>query len=196
MGGYGRGAMAPYSDIDLLFLRGAKADAGAEAAIQVMLYTLWDLGFKVGHASRTVDECLRFAREDYTIRTGLLEARWVAGDKALADTLKRRFRREVAEGTGADFVAAKLAERDVRYAKAGASRYMVEPNIKEGKGGLRDLNTLFWIAQYLHPTDQPMELVRLKEFTGARSRPSCAPSTSCGPPAATCTSSLGALRSG
>ena len=165
VGGYGRGAMAPYSDIDLLFLRGAKADAGAEAAIQVMLYTLWDLGFKVGHASRTVDECLRFAREDYTIRTGLLEARWVAGDKALADTLKRRFRREVAEGTGADFVAAKLAERDVRYAKAGASRYMVEPNIKEGKGGLRDLNTLFWIAQYLHPTDQPMELVRLKEFT-------------------------------
>ena len=64
VGGYGRGAMAPYSDIDLLFLRGAKADAGVEAAIQVMLYTLWDLGFKVGHASRTVDECLRFARED------------------------------------------------------------------------------------------------------------------------------------
>ncbi len=165
VGGYGRGAMAPYSDIDLLFLRRAKADAGAEAAIQVMLYALWDLGFKVGHASRTVDECLRFAREDSTIRTALLEARWVAGDVALAETLKRRYRREVADGTGAEFVAAKLAERDARYAKAGASRYMVEPNIKEGKGGLRDLNTLFWIAQYLHPVDQPMELVRLKEFT-------------------------------
>ena len=165
VGGYGRGTMAPYSDIDLLFLRAAKADAGVEAAIQVMLYTLWDLGFKVGHASRTVDECLRFAREDSTIRTALLEARWVAGDVALADTLKRRFRREVAEGTGADFVAAKLAERDARYAKAGASRYMVEPNVKEGKGGLRDLNTLFWIAQYLHPVEQPMELVRLKAFT-------------------------------
>ena len=165
VGGYGRATMAPYSDIDLLFLRGAKADAGVEAAIQVMLYTLWDLGFKVGHASRTVDECLRFAREDSTIRTSLLEARRVAGDPALADTLKRRFRREVAEGTGADFVAAKLAERDARHAKAGASRYMVEPNVKEGKGGLRDLNTLFWIAQYLHPVEQPAELVRLKEFT-------------------------------
>ena len=165
VGGYGRGTMAPYSDIDLLFLRGAKADAGVEAAIQVMLYTLWDLGFKVGHASRTVDECLRFAREDFTIRTSLLEARWVAGDAALAETLKRRFRREVVEGTGAQFVAAKLAERDARYAKAGVSRYMVEPNVKEGKGGLRDLNTLFWIAQYLHPVDQPAELVRLKAFT-------------------------------
>ena len=164
VGGYGRGAMAPYSDIDLLFLRGTKADAGVEAAIQVMLYTLWDLGFKVGHASRTVDECLRFAREDFTIRTALLEARWLAGDPALAETLKRRFRREIVEGSGAAFVAAKLAERDARHVKAGASRYMVEPNIKDGKGGLRDLNTLFWIAQYLHPVDQPVQLMRLKEF--------------------------------
>ncbi len=165
VGGYGRGTMAPYSDVDLLFLRGARVDAGVEAAIQVMLYTLWDLGFKVGHASRTVDECLRFAREDSTIRTSLLEARWIAGDRTLAETLKRRFRREVVEGTGAQFVAAKLSERDARHLKAGASRYLVEPNVKEGKGGLRDLNTLFWIAQYLHPVDQPVELMRLKEFT-------------------------------
>ena len=164
VGGYGRGAMAPYSDIDLLFLRTSKADAGVEAVIQVMLYALWDLGFKVGHASRTVEECLRFAREDSTIRTALLEARWLVGDVALADTLKRRFRREVVEGTGAQFVAAKLAERDSRHAKAGASRYMVEPNVKDGKGGLRDLNTLFWIAQYLHPVDEPVQLMRLKEF--------------------------------
>ena len=165
VGGYGRGAMAPYSDIDLLFLRGAKVDPAADAAVQVMLYTLWDLGFKVGHASRTVEECLRFARDDATIRTALLEARWLCGDRALAETLKRRFRREVVEGSGAAFVAAKLAERDARHAKAGASRYMVEPNVKDGKGGLRDLNTLFWIAQYLHPVDQPVELMRLKEFT-------------------------------
>ena len=165
VGGYGRGTMAPYSDIDLLFLRAAKPDAGVEAVIQVMLYTLWDLGFKVGHASRTVDECLRLAREDQTVRTALLEARWLAGDAALAASLRRRYRRDVAEGSGAEFVAAKLAERDARHVKAGASRYMVEPNIKEGKGGLRDLNTLFWIAQYLHPVDQPTELMRLKEFT-------------------------------
>ncbi|WP_174300049.1 [protein-PII] uridylyltransferase [Caulobacter sp. S45] len=165
VGGYGRGTMAPCSDIDLLFLKGSRSDAGVEPAIQVMLYTLWDVGFKVGHASRTVDECLRFAREDFTIRTSLLEARWVAGDQGLADALKRRFRREVVDGSGAEFVAAKLAERDARHSKAGASRYMVEPDVKEGKGGLRDLNTLFWIAQYLHPVDQPSELVRLQEFT-------------------------------
>jgi [protein-PII] uridylyltransferase len=167
VGGYGRGAMAPYSDIDLLFLRSGRADAGVEAAIELMLYVLWDLGLKVGHASRTIDECIRFARDDYVIRTGLLEARGVAGDTGLAEELKRRFRREVVEGAGARvaFVAAKLAERDARHAKAGASRYMVEPNVKEGKGGLRDLNTLFWIAQYLHPVDRPVELMKLKEFT-------------------------------
>jgi [protein-PII] uridylyltransferase len=166
VGGYGRGAMAPYSDIDLLFLRGGKADTGVEAAIQLMLYALWDLGFKVGHASRTVDECLRFAREDMTVRTALLEARWLVGDPSLADQLKRRFRKELVEGTGAEFVAAKLSERDARHAKAGASRYMVEPNVKDGKGGLRDLNTLFWIAQYLHPAaEKPVQLMRLKEFT-------------------------------
>ncbi len=105
------------------------------------------------------------AREDFTIRTALLEARFLAGDEHLSTDLKRRFRKEVAAGTGAEFVAAKLAERDRRYARSGASRYMVEPNVKEGKGGLRDLNTLFWIAQYLHPAEGPAEFVQLKAFT-------------------------------
>ena len=164
IGGYGRGTMAPHSDVDLLFLRGQKADPHGQAVIECLLYALWDLGFKVGHASRTVEECLRYAREDFTIRTSLLEARWLAGDESLANELRRRFRKEVVEGSGADFVAAKLAERDARHQKAGASRYMVEPNVKEGKGGLRDLNTLFWIAQYLHPTAESRALLRLKEF--------------------------------
>ena len=165
VGGYGRGALAPFSDIDLLFLRPYKQTAHAESVIEYMLYALWDLGFKVGHASRTVDECVKLAREDYTIRTALLEARHLIGDKALSDDLRKRYRKDVAEGTGAEFVAAKLKERDERHARAGASRYLVEPNVKEGKGGLRDLNTLFWIAQYLHPTEKPSEIVRLEEFT-------------------------------
>jgi [protein-PII] uridylyltransferase len=166
VGGYGRGALAPFSDIDLLFLRPYKQTAHTESVIEFMLYALWDLGFKVGHASRTVDECLKQAREDFTIRTSLLEARRLCGDEALARDLKRRFLKELQIGTGAQFVAAKLKERDDRHAKAGSSRFMVEPNVKEGKGGLRDLNTLFWIAQYLHPSDEPTELVRLDEFTG------------------------------
>ena len=166
VGGYGRGALAPFSDIDLLFLRPYKTTPHAESVIEYMLYALWDLGFKVGHASRTVEECLKLSREDFTIRTALLEARQLCGDANLAADLRRRFRKEVAEGTGAEFVAAKLKERDERHTRAGASRYLVEPNVKEGKGGLRDLNTLFWIAQYLHPSEMPSEIVRLEEFTG------------------------------
>ncbi|HEX4196869.1 MAG TPA: [protein-PII] uridylyltransferase, partial [Caulobacteraceae bacterium] len=164
VGGYGRGTLAPFSDIDLLFLRPYKQTAHAESVIEFMLYALWDLGFKVGHASRTVEECLRLSREDHTIRTSILEARQLTGDEALAQTLKRRFREEVLKGTGADFVAAKLRERDERHARAGASRYLVEPNVKDGKGGLRDLNTLFWIAQYLHPLDSPDDALSLEMF--------------------------------
>src|SRR6201996_2209335 len=125
VGGYGRGTLAPFSDLDLLFLRPYKQTPHAEQVIEFMLYALWDLGFKVGHASRTVDECIKLAREDFTIRTALLEARRLAGDEKLSDELKRRFRAEVVKGTATAFVAAKLKERDDRHAKAGASRYVV-----------------------------------------------------------------------
>src|SRR6185437_14912196 len=131
---------------------------------------LWDLGFKVGHASRTVDECIRLSREDITNRTSILEARRLAGEEQLAQTLMKRFRDEVVKGTGAEFVAAKLRERDERHARAGASRFMVEPNVKEGKGGLRDLHTLFWIARYLHPADSIEQLLRLDLFQGREVR--------------------------
>ena len=170
VGGYGRGALAPFSDIDLLFLRGDDGEGEAERLIEFMLYALWDLGFKVGHASRTVEDCLAQSREDMTIRTALLEARRLTGDIELAETLKRRFRGEILAGSGAQFVAAKLAERDARHARSGASRFMVEPNVKEGKGGLRDLHTLFWIAQYLHPTMSVDEVIRLEVFEGREVR--------------------------
>ncbi|WP_309604243.1 [protein-PII] uridylyltransferase, partial [Phenylobacterium sp.] len=163
VGGYGRGTLAPFSDIDLLFVRPYKQTAHAESVIEYMLYALWDLGFKVGHASRTIEECIKLSREDFVIRTSILEARRLAGDQKLADELVRRFQNEVVRGTGAEFVAAKLKERDERQARAGASRYMVEPNVKEGKGALRDLNTLFWIAQYLHP-GQPIEKIMQLEM--------------------------------
>ncbi|MGI8841655.1 MAG: [protein-PII] uridylyltransferase [Caulobacteraceae bacterium] len=167
VGGYGRGALAPFSDIDLLFVRPYKETAHTESVIEFMLYALWDLGFKVGHASRTVADCVKLARADMTIRTSLLESRLLTGDEALARSLKRRFRDEVVKGTGAAFVTAKLKERDARHARAGASRFLVEPNVKEGKGGLRDLHTLFWIARYLHPADDLEVIPRLTMF-GAR----------------------------
>jgi len=172
VGGYGRGTLAPFSDIDLLFVRPYKQTAHAESVIEYMLYALWDLGFKVGHASRTIEECVKLSREDFTIRTSILEARRLAGDEKLAADLVRRFQAEVVKsaGSAAAFVAAKLKERDERHARAGASRYLVEPNIKEGKGGLRDLNTLFWIAQYLHPGQSIEKVLQLEMFEGREVR--------------------------
>ncbi|NBC95052.1 MAG: [protein-PII] uridylyltransferase, partial [Deinococcus-Thermus bacterium] len=159
VGGYGRGELAPLSDIDLLFLLPYKRTPRVEQVVEAMLYQLWDLGLKVGHAVRSVDECLRAAKGDVTIRTGLLESRALWGEARLVDELKRRFAKEVVAGTGTAFVEAKLAERDERHRKMGDSRYVLEPNIKEGKGGLRDLQTLFWIGKYLYQVDSVPELV-------------------------------------
>ncbi len=149
-GGYGRGELAPFSDIDLLFLIPYKATAWAENVAEYMLYVLWDLGLKVGHATRTPDECVRLAKEDLTIRTSLLEARYIWGEQKLFRVAASRFIKRVVTGTGQDFVAQKLKERDNRHKKMGDSRYVVEPNIKDGKGGLRDLQTMWWIARYLY----------------------------------------------
>jgi [protein-PII] uridylyltransferase len=165
VGGYGRGELAPSSDIDLLFLRAYKPTPWAESVTEYMLYMLWDMGLKVGHSSRSVDECLKLAREDHTIETSLLEARSIAGDEDLTAELLKRFRSEVVTGRHAAFIAAKLAERDERHVRAGASRYMVEPNIKSGKGGLRDLHTLFWMARHRYGYLSASEYVRAGVFT-------------------------------
>ena len=153
-GGYGRGELAPYSDIDLLFLIPYKATAWAENVAEYMLYVLWDLGLKVGHATRTPEECVRLAKEDLTIRTSLLESRYIWGEQKLFRLAATRFFKRVVSGTGPAFVTQKLEERDARHKKMGDSRYVVEPNIKDGKGGLRDLQTLWWIARYLYGVER------------------------------------------
>ena len=119
VGGYGRGMLAPYSDIDLLFLLPDKPPPGVERVVESLLYVLWDLKLKVGHATRTVNECLRQARADMTIRTTLIEARLVTGDKALFETLRTRFDKEIVAKTAPEFVAAKLAEREARVQARG-----------------------------------------------------------------------------
>src|SRR5215211_6166534 len=164
-GGYGRGTLAPGSDVDLLFLLPYKQTAWGESVVEAMLYVLWDLKLKVGHATRSVDVCIREAKADMTIRTALLEARFLLGDPALYEALLARFDKEVVRGTAPEFVDAKLKERDARVTKAGASRYLVEPNVKDGKGGLRDLNTLFWISKYVYRVREPQELVEAGLFT-------------------------------
>jgi [protein-PII] uridylyltransferase len=158
-GGYGRGMLAPGSDIDLLFLLPYKQTAWGESVAEALLYCLWDMGQKVGHATRSVSECIRQAKADMTIRTALLESRYLFGDAALYAELQARFEKEVVQGTAADFVAAKLAEREERHRRAGQSRYLVEPNIKDGKGGLRDLHTLFWIAKYVYRVHETEEFI-------------------------------------
>ncbi|MEH2473842.1 [protein-PII] uridylyltransferase [Nitrobacteraceae bacterium AZCC 2161] len=158
-GGYGRGLMAPESDIDLLFILPYKQTAWGEQVAEVILYCLWDMGLKVGHATRSVDESIRQARGDMTIRTAILETRFLTGDQALYDELVKRFDSEVVQGTAAEFVTAKLAEREERHRRGGQSRYLVEPNVKDGKGGLRDLHTLFWIAKYVYRVRDSRELV-------------------------------------
>src|SRR5580704_12461428 len=163
-GGYGRGLLAPGSDIYLLFVLPYKQTAWGESVAEALLYCLWDMGQKVGHATRSVSECIRQAKADMTIRTALLESRHLFGDAALYNELTTRFEKEVVQGSAADFVAAKLAEREERHRRAGQSRYLVEPNVKDGKGGLRDLHTLFWIAKYVYRVREPEELIDREVF--------------------------------
>jgi [protein-PII] uridylyltransferase len=126
-----------------------------------MLYVLWDLGLKIGHSSRSIDETIRMAKGDLTIRTALLEARFIWGERAIFEEARHRFLDEVMRDTARTFVAEKLAEREARHKQMGDSRYVVEPNVKEGKGGLRDLHTLFWIGKYVNRVRSVADLVEV-----------------------------------
>ncbi len=161
VGGYGREELAPHSDIDLLFLLPYKTTPYTESVLEYILYFLWDLHLKVGQSTRSIDECLRHMREDHTIRTSFLDARLLVGNEALFKELQERVKNEIISQTASDFVEAKLAERDERHEKTTDSRYVLEPNIKIGKGGLRDLHTLYWIAKYLYGISEIEDLVIL-----------------------------------
>ena len=131
---------------------------------------LWDLGQKVGHAVRSVDDCIRMARSDMTVRTATLEARYLTGDRKLFEELIHRFETEIMPKTGPEFIAAKMAERDERHRQMGNTRYVVEPNIKDGKGGLRDLHALFWIGKYFYRVKSSAELVGKGVLSGEEYR--------------------------
>jgi [protein-PII] uridylyltransferase len=158
VGGYGRGTLAPGSDIDLLFLVPSVPDDRVNRIVEFVLYALWDARQKVGHATRNIEECLKLSRTDNTITTSILEARYICGSRKLFDQLYQDFRSNIVKRNARKFVTDKLNERDQRQAKFGESRYAVEPDIKEGKGGLRDLHTLFWIAKFLFDANSPEEL--------------------------------------
>ena len=158
-GGYGRGVLAPFSDIDLLFITRDEPSATTLATVEYMLYFLWDLGLKVGHATRSIDQCIAEAGRDLTVRTSLIDARRLSGDAALFETFRTAFLAFCSTGGVGAFIAAKQAERDARHHRYGESPFLVEPNIKEGRGGLRDLQTLYWMTRYVFGVQVMGELV-------------------------------------
>ena len=164
VGGYGREEMAPFSDVDLLFLTPYKITPWAESVIESMLYILWDLKLHVGYATRSITECLLMGKKDFTIRTTLLETRRIIGDESLVSELNNRLWNELFQSSATEFITAKLEERLLRHKKHGENRYLLEPNIKEGKGGLRDLQSLFWIAKYIHHVQRPEQLIEKNVF--------------------------------
>ncbi len=164
-GGYGRGLLAPGSDIDLLFLLPSRHGPVGEQVAERILYVLWDLGFKVGHATRTIQQSVQLALADITIRTSLLDSRLVRGDRDLFDKLMQRFADDVMRPTSRDFIDAKMTERDERHQRSGDARYRVEPNIKDGKGGLRDLHTLHWLSKAIYGEEVGNATVEAGIFT-------------------------------
>lgn len=146
-GGYGRGELNPCSDIDILFLYGWRAAGYVEFVTERILYPLWDAGLTVGHATRTVTECARRARDDDVIRTALVDARYICGDARLARDLERVVSRQLGGGSGESFVQRKMAEHHRRHRQYGESVFLLEPDVKEGQGGLRDIHGALWVAR-------------------------------------------------
>ena len=159
-GGYGRGELNPCSDIDLLFLYPHKRDPYVETVAEKILYTLWDTGLTVGHALRNVSECVRLAAGDLKVKTALLDGRYVCGDEALYDQFAGAIESQVLKRNAARFYKDKLAENEERHQRYGDSVYVLEPQIKEGEGGLRDLHTAMWLAKVKFKTNDVGELVR------------------------------------
>ena len=159
-GGYGRGKIAPDSDIDLLFLMPFKKTAWSETITENLLYFLWDLGLKIGHATRNINECISLSFQDQTITTSLLDARFICGDEEVATVFEKSFRQSISKRSSNDFIKIKLEERESRHIKEGQSRYLVEPNIKNSKGGLRDLESLSWMTNFCYEAARPSQMVK------------------------------------
>ena len=165
VGGYGRAEMAPHSDVDLLFLTQAKPSKRVQKIIEDILYILWDMRLKIGYSTRSTSQCIQLGKTDQTIKTALLEHRYLCGNKNLYDDFCKKLRGQLFKASATEYVEEKLEERAKRHERQGGQRYMVEPNVKEGKGGLRDLQSLFWITKYISHATTHKEMIDQGYFT-------------------------------
>ena len=166
-GGYGRGELNPCSDIDLLFLFQHKIDPYIESVVERILYALYDTRLEVGHAVRNVRECVRLAGQDLKVKTALLDTRFLCGDSALYDDFAVAMDREVLKRNATKFFKDKLAESEGRHNQYGDSVYLLEPQLKDGEGGLRDLHTAMWLAKVKFKTNKSGDLVQLGVITAS-----------------------------
>ncbi len=164
-GGYGRGELNPQSDVDLLFLHDYKRGPYAEIVTEIILHALWDAGLIVGHGVRTAKECVRLANDDLKEKTAILDARFLCGDEKLYADLDKLLIAEVLNRNQDKFFATKLEESRKRHAQYGDSIYLLEPQIKEGEGGLRDLHTAMWLAKVKYKVHSLEELVQKAVIT-------------------------------
>src|SRR5437016_7943575 len=149
VGGYGRRELNPCSDVDVMFLhreKGRGVSAATSQIIEQVLYFLWDIGFKVGHSTRTIKEAIAAANADMVTKTAMLESRLVSGDRELAHTFRQQFRAKCVEGHEREYIAMRMRDQQARHAKFGNSVYLQEPNLKNGCGGLRDYQNLLWMT--------------------------------------------------
>lgn len=158
LGGYGQRELAPYSDIDIMFIYREEAGEAAPALFREVLHHLWDLGFQVGHSMRTIQDCFELAGKDLTIRTAMMTSRFLAGSPNLFQEFYRRYVKEVVGRGARRFIEQKMEERRREYVKFGQTIYLLEPNVKKSKGGLRDFHLLRWtgMARYQASTLQDL----------------------------------------
>ncbi|MDT8366697.1 MAG: [protein-PII] uridylyltransferase [bacterium] len=160
LGSYGRKELSPHSDVDLLFLVPDEISRWTEVFTERVLYMLWDIGLDVGYSTRTAKDCYSLAKDNYDVLTSIIDGRYLKGDSLFLDTFKWNFKKKVLEKVGSDFVRAKLQTMEERLEKHGGTVYVLEPNIKEGMGGLRDIHTALWVAKVLFDVESLEALAR------------------------------------
>ncbi len=170
LGGYGRGELAPCSDIDIVFVHKSPLNKQTEQCIEKLTGDLWNAGLKISASTRSLEDCAEAMDTDVGFLTALLEMRHVSGPKPVFAALEKSFRAHIGKTRPGWFVAAKLDERDLRHHKMGDSRYHLQPDVKEGKGALRDIHTLLWLANFLYGARDAKALAKKRILTSAEAK--------------------------